>query len=74
MLIYFAIVTSNILEYIKMLLKLLSPVSIYKQPFDRPNLIYMIISIRKVRFKDIVFIILSASTIFNISKTMIFVN
>ena len=67
-------VTPNILEYIRISLKLFPPLRIYKQPLDRPNLTYIVILIRKNRFKDLDFFIPDGSAIDKIPKTMIFVD
>lgn len=73
-LILFATVMPNIFKYMWILLKLLLPVCIYRQPFNKPNLIYTIVPIKKVGFEDLIFVISSTNTIFDISKTMIFIN
>lgn len=56
------------------LLKLLVLSYIYKQLFNKSNLIYMIVLIKKAGFKDLVFVIPSVGAIFNIFKTMIFID
>lgn len=63
----------NIFEYMQILLKLLLSARIYKQFFNRPNLIYIVGPIKKTGFKDLAFVILSAGAIFNIPQTIIFV-
>lgn len=73
-LILFAIITLNILEYIRILLKLSPLLQIYWQPFDWPNLTYIVSQIRKNNFKDLVFLLSSAGTIKKSLKTMIFVD
>ena len=69
-----AMVTPNILEYIRVSLKLSPPSRIYRQPLDRSNLTYIVSPIRKSEFKDLDFLVPSGGAIGNISKTMIFVD
>ena len=69
-----ATVILNILEYIRVLLKLFPPSRIYRQPLDRPNLTYIVSSICKPRFKNLDFLVPSEGAIGNIPKTMIFVD
>lgn len=69
-----ATVTLNILEYIRVLLKLSPPSRIYWQPLDWPNLTYIVSPIRKDKFEDLAFLVPSAGTIGEIPKTMIFVD
>ena len=64
----------NILEYIRVSLKLFPLMQIYKQPLDQPNLIYIISLIHKTGFKDLDFFLLNGSAIGKILKTMIFVD
>ena len=58
----------------QILLKLLVLSHIYKKFFNRPNLIYTIALISSANFKDLIFVISSASTIYNIPKIMICIN
>lgn len=74
MLILSATITSNVLKYMQILLKLLALSCISKQLFNRPNLIYKVVPIRKAGFQNLAFIIPSAGAIFNIIKTMIFID
>ncbi len=67
-------VTPNILEYIRVLLKLFPSSRIYRQPLDRPNLTYIVSPIRKTSFKDLDFLILSRGAVSKIPKTMIFMD
>ncbi len=67
-------VTPNILEYIRVLLKLFPPLRIYKQSLDWPNLTYIVSPIRKVGFKDLDLLIPSRGAVGKILKTMIFVD
>ena len=64
----------NILEYIRVTLKLFPPLRIYRQPLNRPNLTYIVSPIRKTGFKDLNFLIPSRSAVGKIPKTMIFVD
>lgn len=73
-LISFATITPNVLEYIRVSLKLSPPSHIYRQPLDQLNLIYMVAPIRKPRFEDLAFTIISGGAVGNIPKTMIFVD
>ncbi len=50
-LLIFATITSNILEYIRVLLKLSLLLRIYRQPLDQPNLAYIVSPIRKPEYK-----------------------
>lgn len=65
-------VISNILKYIRVSLKFSLLSQIYKQPYDCPNLTYIVSLIRKRGFKDLDFLIPSRSAIGEIPKTMIF--
>lgn len=67
-------VTPNILEYIRISLKLSPPSRIYRQPLDRPNLTYIVSRIYKTGFKDFDFLIPSRGAVGEIPKTMIFVD
>ena len=69
-----ATITSNILEYIRVLLKLFPPSRIYRQPLDWPNLTYIVSPICKLGFKNLDFLVLSGRGIGNIPKTMILVD
>ncbi len=69
-----ATVTPNILEYIRVSLKLSLPSRIYRQILDHSNLTYIVSLIRKTRFKDLDFFILSRGTVSEIPKTIIFVD
>lgn len=69
-----ATVILNILEYIRISLKLSPPSRIYRQPLDWPNLTYIVSPIRKPGFKDLDFLVPSGGAIGNIPKTMIFVD
>lgn len=70
----FAMVILNILEYIRVLLKFLLPLRIYRQPLYCLNLIYIVSSIRKSGFKDLDFFILNGSAVGKILKTIMFVD
>ena len=74
MYILFTTITSNIMEYIQISLKLSLPLQIYRQPLDYPNLTSIVSSIRKTGFKNLDFLISSGDTIGKISKIMIFVD
>lgn len=67
-------IISNILDYIRVSLKLFPPLQIYRQPLNQPNLIYIVSSIFKTGFKDLDFLILSEGAIGKILKTLIFVD
>lgn len=69
-----AIITSNILEYIQVLLKLSLPLQIYKQFLDRPSFTYMVTLSKNLRYENLAFIIRKNSAVANILKTMIFIN
>lgn len=69
-----ATVTSNILEYIQISLKLYPPLQIYRQPLNWPNLTYIVSPIRKAGFKDLDFLIQSGGAVGKIPKKMIFVD
>lgn len=69
-----ATITPNILDYIRVSLKLSAPLWIHRQPFDRPNLGYIVSPIRKPGFQDLAFLIPTVGSIADISKTMIFVD
>lgn len=69
-----ATVTSNVLEYISKLLKLCSPVRLYKELLDRSNLMYMVAEIRKRKFEKLAFILSLTAAASCIPKTMIFVD
>lgn len=69
-----ATITPNILEYIRVSLKLSPPSRIYRQPLDRPNLTYIVSPIRQAGFKDLDFLIPSGGAVGEIPKTMIFVD
>ena len=69
-----ATITPNVLEYIRVSLKLPSPLRIYRQPLDRPNLTYMVTPIRNPGFEDLAFVIPRGGAVADIPKTMIFVD
>ncbi len=69
-----AMVTSNILKYIRVLLKLSPPLQIYRQSLDRLNLAYIVSLIHKPGYEDLAFPVLSGGAIGKIPKTMIFVD
>ncbi|WP_375449374.1 hypothetical protein, partial [uncultured Nostoc sp.] len=69
-----ATITPNILDYIRVSLKLPAPLRIYRQPLDRPNLSYIVSPIRKSGFQDLAFLIPTLGSIADIPKTMIFVH
>lgn len=69
-----ATVTSNILEYIRISLKLSLLLQIYRQLFDCPNLMYIVSLLRKIRFKDLDFLISSGGTVGKIPKIIIFMD
>lgn len=69
-----ATITPNVLEYIRVSLKLSPPSRIYRQPLDRPNLTYMVAPIRKPGFEDLAFTIPSGGAVGDIPKIMIFVD
>lgn len=64
----------NILEYIRVLIKLFLSSQIYKQLFDYLNLPYIVNLIHKIRLKDLDFFMLSGNAIGKILKTIIIVN
>ncbi len=67
-------VTPNILEYIRVSLKLFPPSQIYRQLLDCLNLTYIVSPIRKTGFKDLNFLIPSGGAVGEIPKIMIFVD
>ena len=69
-----ATITPNVLDYIRISLKLPAPSCIYRQPLDRPNLMYMVTSIKKPGFGDLAFTIPSGGAVGDIPNTMIFVD
>lgn len=73
-LILLATIISSVFEYICIFLTLSLLSCIYRQPLNQPNLTYMILSIKKPGFGDLTFAILSSGTVYNIFKTMIFVD
>lgn len=74
MCVLFATITSNILEYIWVLLKFSLLLQISRQPINRPNLTYIIGSIYKTGFKDLDFFLPNKGAISKILKIMIFVD
>ena len=74
MLILSTTVMSNIFKYIQILLKLLILSHIYKEPLNKPNLIYIMALIRKTNFKNLIFVISSTRIIYNMPKIMICIN
>ncbi len=52
-----ATITPNILDYIRVSLKLPPPSRINRLPLDRPNLKYMVCPIRKPGFRDLAFLV-----------------
>ncbi len=69
-----ATVTSNILKYIKVLLKFFLSSRIYRQPFDWPNLAYIMSPIRKLGYEDLAFLVSSERAIGKILKIIIFID
>ncbi len=69
-----ATVTSNILEYIRVSLKLSPLLQIYRQLLDRPYLTYIVSPIHRNGFKDLDFLIPSRGAVGKIPKTIIFMN
>ena len=69
-----ATITPNILEYIRVSLKLSPPLQIYRQPFNYPNLTYIVSPIRKTGFQDLDFLLPSWGAIGKILKTIIFMD
>ena len=69
-----AIITPNILDYIRVFLKLPLPSQIYKLPLDQSNLKYIIYLIQKPGFWDLAFLISKDSPVGLIPKTIVFVN
>lgn len=67
-------VTPNILDYIKVLLKFFLLLEIYRQRLDYPNITYIVSPIRKIGFKNLDFLISSEAAIGKIPNIMIFVN
>lgn len=64
----------NILEYIRVLVKFFLSSQIYKQLFDYLNLTYIVSLIRKIRLKDLDFLIPSGNAVSKISKIIIIMN
>lgn len=64
----------NILEYIRILLKLSLLIRIYRQPFDWLNLAYIVSLFQKPRYENLVFLVPSRGAIGEIPKTIIFVD
>ena len=69
-----ATISPNILDYVRVFLKLPLPSRIYRLPLDRPNLKYMVCPIRKSGFRDLAFLVLKDGPISGIPKTMVFVD
>ncbi len=69
-----ATITPDILDYIRVSLKLLPPSWMYRLPFDWPNLRYMVYTIRKLDFWDLAFLIPKHDPISEIPKTIIFID
>lgn len=69
-----ATITPNILDYIRIFLQLPGFLQIYRQPFDRLNIRYIISPVQKKGFEDLVFLIPDDGPVAEIPKTMVFVN
>ncbi len=69
-----ATITPNILDYIRVSLKLPPPSRIYRLPLDQPNLKYMVCPIQKPGFRDLAFLVPKDGPVGLIPKTMIFVD
>ncbi len=69
------IITPNILECIRKMLNLKTPVRLYQRPLNRPNITYTVAPITSSGFEDLNFLITpKISGIGNIKKTMIFID
>lgn len=68
---FFATVTPNVLGYIGELFYLHSLTCLHKQPFDHPNITYIVNSITKLGFQNLDFLIFKAGLIL---KIIVFVN
>lgn len=69
-----ATITRNVLEYICESLHLRTPVQLYKQTLDRPNITYMVKEIKEKGFKELDLLVTQIGGISDIPKTMIFVD
>lgn len=67
-------VMPNIFEYIQVSVKFCGPAQIYRKKLDCPNLIYMIIPIRRPKFEDLEYTVACDGVIALIPKTFIFVD
>ena len=69
-----ATITPNILDYVRISLKLSPPSRIYRLPLDRPNLKYMVCPIQKSGFRDLAFLVPKDGPISGIPKMIVFVD
>ena len=69
-----ATITRNVLEYIRVTLRLRSLVHLYKKTLDRPNITYMVYEITKPGFGELDMLIPKGGGVADVLKTMIFVN
>ena len=67
-------ITPNILDYIRVSLKLPPPSRIYRLPLDRLNLKYMVYLIQKLGFQELAFFVPKDGPVGLILKIMVFVN
>lgn len=68
------IIISKFFEYIRISLKLILLLYIYIQSFDQTNFTYIVLSIKNLDFKDLIFVISNIAAIYNIPKTIKFVD
>lgn len=69
-----AMITSIVLEYIYIGLKLRPPTQLYQELLDKLNFTYMVEEITKPKYKNLAFFISNSSGTSTIPKTMIFVD
>lgn len=68
------IIISKFFEYIRISLKLILLLYIYIQSFDQTNFTYIVLSIKNLDFKDLIFVISNIAAIYNIPKIIKFVD
>lgn len=67
-------ITLMVLKYIYKLLKLKPPVQFYYKLLDRPNIMYIIKEILKLKYEDLLFPITNKNRASTIPKTIYFVD
>lgn len=73
-LVLLATVIPNVLKYILKSLQLHNPIRLYKELLDHPNIIYIVMEIKKPRFEELDFFVSLTTGASAIVKTMIFAN